>query len=39
LTDFTRVKVRVIPDRFPEADPRAVLDKLSMLERLPGQDA
>jgi hypothetical protein len=37
LTDFSRVKVGVIPDRLLDADPRAVLDELRMLEDQPAQ--
>jgi hypothetical protein len=37
-TDFSRAKVYIIPDRFLEADPRAVLDELRMLEHLPGHE-
>jgi hypothetical protein len=38
LTDFSKAKVCIIPDRFLEADPRAVLDELRMLEQLPGRE-
>jgi hypothetical protein len=38
LTDYSTAKVYIIPDRFLEADPRAVLDELRMLERLPGHE-
>jgi len=34
--DFTKAKVRVIPKHLLDADPRAVLDELRMLEELPG---
>jgi hypothetical protein len=32
LTDYSTAKVYIIPDRFLEADPRAVLGELRMLE-------
>jgi hypothetical protein len=37
LIDFTKVKIGVIPRRFLDADPRAVLDELRMLECGPGE--
>lgn len=37
LTDFSKVKVGVIPNRLLDADPRAVLDALRMLEDQPAQ--
>ena len=37
LTDFSKVKVGVIPSRFLHSDPRAVLDELRMLEDQPAQ--
>ena len=37
LTDFSRAKVGVIPDRLLDADPRAALDELRMLEDQPAQ--
>ena len=37
MTDFTKVKVRVIPTRFLDADPRAVLYELRMLEHSPAR--
>jgi hypothetical protein len=39
LTDFATAKVGIIPDCFLDADPRAVLNELRMLEHLPGQGA
>jgi hypothetical protein len=38
MTDFTRAKVGVIPDRLRDADPRAALDELRLMEDLPGQE-
>jgi hypothetical protein len=38
MTDFTKLKVRVIPSRFLDADPRAVLDELRMMECRPGEE-
>jgi hypothetical protein len=37
LTDFSKVKSGVIPRRSLDADPRAVLDELRMLEDQPAQ--
>jgi hypothetical protein len=37
LTNFSKDKVRVIPRRFLDADPRAVIDELRMLEDQPAQ--
>lgn len=38
LTGFSKDKVRVIPRRFLDAEPRAVLDELRMLERRPDEE-
>ncbi len=38
LTDFTKVKVGIIPHCFLDTDPRAMLNELRMWDRLSGQE-